>query len=115
MELDHPGGFRSEFLSGTDIAATGQAAHHKRSAPRQPEDNMSYPYPQDRHRDRKEKGEQPYKDDRETLAENEAELRNQARDDWPPDEDEGEEDRAERLRLEAQDRLESVQQKIDKQ
>ena len=29
---------------------------------------MSYPYPQDRHRDRKEKGEQPYKDAREAMS-----------------------------------------------
>lgn len=33
---------------------------------------MSYPYPQDRHLDRKEKGEQPYKDAKETLAQQEA-------------------------------------------
>ena len=33
---------------------------------------MSYPYPQDRHRDRKEKGEQPYKDAREAMSQNEA-------------------------------------------
>ncbi len=36
---------------------------------------MSYPYPQDRHRDRKEKGEQPYKDAREAMSQNDAELR----------------------------------------
>jgi hypothetical protein len=76
---------------------------------------MSYPYPQDRHRDRKEKGEQPYKDARETLAENEAQLRNPTEDDWLPDEAEGEEARAERLRLEAQDRLKSAQGTTDKQ
>jgi hypothetical protein len=35
---------------------------------------MSYSYPQDRHRDRKEKGDQPYEDARETYAENEAEI-----------------------------------------
>jgi hypothetical protein len=29
---------------------------------------VSYPYPQDRHRDRKEKGEQPYKDAKEAMA-----------------------------------------------
>ena len=33
---------------------------------------MSYPYPQDRHRDRKEKGDQPYKDAREAVAQQEA-------------------------------------------
>jgi len=36
---------------------------------------MSYPYPQDRHRDRKEKGDQPYKDAKESLAGSEAEIR----------------------------------------
>jgi hypothetical protein len=35
---------------------------------------MSYPYPQDRHRDRKEKGEQPYKDAREAMSQNEAQI-----------------------------------------
>lgn len=35
---------------------------------------MSYPYPQDRHRDRKEEGEQPYKDAREAMAQQEAEI-----------------------------------------
>ena len=39
---------------------------------------MSYPYPQDRHRDRKEKGEQPYKDAREAMAETEANLQAEA-------------------------------------
>ena len=33
---------------------------------------MSYPYPQDRHLDRKEKGDQPYKDAREAMSQNEA-------------------------------------------
>lgn len=35
---------------------------------------MSYPYPQDRHRDRREKGDQPYEDAREAYAETEAEI-----------------------------------------
>ena len=35
---------------------------------------MSYPYPQDRHRDRKDEGEQPYKDAREAMAQQEAEI-----------------------------------------
>ena len=33
---------------------------------------MSYPYPQDRHRDRKEKGDQPYKDAKEAMTQQEA-------------------------------------------
>jgi hypothetical protein len=39
---------------------------------------MSYPYPQDRHRDRREKGEQPYKDSRQEMAETEAALQAEA-------------------------------------
>jgi hypothetical protein len=38
---------------------------------------MSYPYPQDRHRDRKEKGEQPYKDAKESMAQADVELENE--------------------------------------
>lgn len=39
---------------------------------------MSYPYPQDRNRDRREKGEQPYKAAREAFAETEANLQTEA-------------------------------------
>jgi hypothetical protein len=39
---------------------------------------MSYPYPQDRHRDRREKGEQPYKDSRQEMAETDAALQAEA-------------------------------------
>jgi hypothetical protein len=39
---------------------------------------MSYPYPQDRHLDRKEKGEQPYKDAREAMSQNEAGMQAEA-------------------------------------
>lgn len=39
---------------------------------------MSYPYPQDRHRDRKEKGDQPYEDDREAYAEKQAKIERNA-------------------------------------
>lgn len=39
---------------------------------------MSYPYPQDRHIDRKEKGEQPYKDAKEAMAQEKADLQTQA-------------------------------------
>ncbi len=75
---------------------------------------MSDFYPQDRHRDRKEEGEQPYKDARETLSENEAELRNRADEPWIAAEHEGDEARAERLKSEAEDRLKEVQSEIDK-
>ena len=39
---------------------------------------MSYPYPQDRNRDRREKAEQPYKDAREAMSQNEADLQAEA-------------------------------------
>jgi hypothetical protein len=39
---------------------------------------MSYPYPEDRTRDKQTKGQQPYKDARERLAENEVELQTEA-------------------------------------
>ena len=39
---------------------------------------MSYPYPQDRHLDRKEKGDQPYKDAREAMSQNEAHIQAEA-------------------------------------
>jgi hypothetical protein len=39
---------------------------------------MSYPYPQDRHRDRKEKGEHPYKDAKEAFAQERAEIQTEA-------------------------------------
>ena len=39
---------------------------------------MSYPYPQDRHLDRKEKGDQPYKDAREAMSQNEATIQAEA-------------------------------------
>jgi len=39
--------------------------------------SSSYPYPQDRHRDRKEKGDQPYKDAKESMTLKGAELEGQ--------------------------------------
>jgi len=69
---------------------------------------MSYPYPQDRSRERREKGEQPYKDARETMSQTEAELQAEA-------EAFGEEhlrlsdaERAERFETEVRERLAEV-------
>jgi hypothetical protein len=39
---------------------------------------MSYPYPQDRNRDRREKGAQPYKDARQVLTESQAAVQAEA-------------------------------------
>jgi hypothetical protein len=72
------------------------------------EGSMSYPYPQDRHRDRKEKGEQPYKDDREAMARNESDL--QARAEALGEQlRETDEDRTGRLEDEAIERLTAIQ------
>ena len=52
---------------------------------------MSHPYPQDRHRDRREKGDQPYEDAREAYAETEAQIERTAPEDpegRPPRSDE---------------------------
>lgn len=65
---------------------------------------MSYPYPQDRHRDRKEKGDQPYKDATEALTQKEAELEEQAS--VPYDEREGE--TIEEQEQAAQERFEDI-------
>jgi uncharacterized DUF497 family protein len=40
--------------------------------------HMSYPYPEDRTRDKQTKGQQPYKDARQRLAESEVELETEA-------------------------------------
>lgn len=73
---------------------------------------MSYPYPQDRHRDRKEKGEQPYKDARESMAMAEAEL-HQAASGGLVDQNESPETHAERLRADATERLSRVTYEIE--
>jgi len=46
---------------------------------------MSYPYPQDRNRNRREQGEQPYKDAKEAMAQQEADLENQVKGENAPD------------------------------
>lgn len=69
---------------------------------------MSYPYPQDRHRDRKEKGEQPYKDAREAMNETEAELDRQASSRDGFDVAESEEERHARQEAEASERLAEI-------
>jgi hypothetical protein len=45
---------------------------------RKKEDDMSYPYPQDRRREQREKGDQPYTDAREAMSRQDAELQAQA-------------------------------------
>jgi hypothetical protein len=69
---------------------------------------MSYPYPQDRHLDRKEKGEQPYKDAREAMAQNEAGIQAEAEAFGEEHLRQTDEERMEQLEAEAQARLREV-------
>jgi hypothetical protein len=74
---------------------------------------MSYPYPQDRHRDRKEKGDQPYQDAKESLAESEADIRAHA----PREEDETamltEEERQELQEQQASERFREIGEELE--
>jgi hypothetical protein len=69
---------------------------------------MSYPYPQDRHRDRKEKGEQPYKDAREAMSQNEAGIQAEAEAFGEEHLRQTDEERMEQLESEAPARLREV-------
>ena len=69
---------------------------------------MSYPYPQDRHRDRKEKGEQPYKDAREAMSQNEADIQAEAEAFGEENLRQTDEERMEQLESEAPDLLRRV-------
>jgi hypothetical protein len=69
---------------------------------------MSYPYPQDRHRDRKEKGEQPYKDAREAMSQNEAQIQTEAEAFGEENLRQTDEERLEQLEAEAPDLLRKV-------
>jgi hypothetical protein len=69
---------------------------------------MSYPYPQDRHRDRKEKGEQPYKDAREAMSQNEAGIQAEAEAFGEEHLRQTDEERVARLEAEAPDLLREV-------
>jgi hypothetical protein len=69
---------------------------------------VSYPYPQDRHRDRKEKGEQPYKDAREAMSQTEANLQAEAEAFGEEKQQVTEAERLEELETEAVTRLREV-------
>ncbi len=69
---------------------------------------MSYPYPQDRHRDRKEKGEQPYKDAREAMSQNDASIQAEAEAFGEENLRQTDEERTEQLESEAPDLLREV-------
>ena len=69
---------------------------------------MSYPYPQDRHLDRKEKGDQPYKDAREAMSQNEAHIQAEAEAFGEENLRQTDEERMEQLESEAPDLLRKV-------
>ena len=69
---------------------------------------MSYPYPQDRHLDRKEKGDQPYKDAREAMSQNEAHIQAEAEAFGEEHLRQTDEERMEQLESEAPDLLRNV-------
>jgi hypothetical protein len=69
---------------------------------------MSYPYPQDRHLDRKEKGEQPYKDAKEAMSQTEAQLQSEAEAFGEARRDETAEERGQRQAAEAEQALRAV-------
>ncbi len=73
---------------------------------------MSYPYPQDRHRDRKEKGNQPYQDAKEAMAQTEARIQGEAEAFGEAHQNETPEERASRLAAEAEERLRQVNEEV---
>lgn len=72
------------------------------------ESAMSLPYPNDRARARQDQGEQPYKDAREALGQTSSELQARAEEFGEEHLRESDEERAERLRVEANERLRAV-------
>ncbi len=73
---------------------------------------MSYPYPPDRHRDRQEKGEQPYKDDKEAMTQADAQLQTEAEAFGEAQVQESDDERSRRLAEEAQQELAAVNQEL---
>ena len=73
----------------------------------------SYPYPQDRHRDRQEKGDQPYKDAKEAMTQTEARLQAEAEAYGEEHRDETDEERNARVAAEMEDRLRRVNAEVD--
>ena len=73
---------------------------------------MSYPYPQDRHRDRQEKGNQPYQDAKEAMAQTQAQIQAEAEAFGEARGDETEEERNARIAAEAQERLRDVSREV---
>ncbi len=73
---------------------------------------VSYPYPQDRHLDRKEKGNQPYQDAKEAMAQAQVQIQTEAEAFGEARRDETEEERNARIAAEAQEDLRAVNEEI---
>lgn len=72
---------------------------------------MSYPYPQNRRREQREKGEQPYKDARQEMGETEAEIQEKANQEPDAAPDLPEEERTELQEDAAENRFEEIGKK----
>lgn len=71
---------------------------------------MSYPYPQDRRHDARVKGEQPYKDARKKLTENEAEIAAKSHPNEGPGPEDSDEARIIREEAAAEERFSEIAQ-----
>ena len=73
---------------------------------------MSYPYPQDRHLDRKEKGDQPYQDAKEAMSQTQASIQGEAEAFGEAHRDETDQERKARLAADEQERLRRVNEGV---
>lgn len=76
---------------------------------------MSYPYPQDRDREKGGKGQQPYKDAKETLDESSAELQREAIAYGDAHQKESSDERRARLKAETEKRFMEINREIASQ
>ncbi|MGH2531313.1 MAG: hypothetical protein ACRDJW_03300 [Thermomicrobiales bacterium] len=76
---------------------------------------MSYPYPQNRRREQREKGDQPYADAKEAMAQQDAELQAQAERLGEDQSAETDEERHDRFEVEAKEHLQDVGDEIARQ
>lgn len=73
---------------------------------------MSFPYPQDRSRERRENGEQPYQEAKEALAQGEVQIQIEAEAQGEARRDETDAEFAARLAADAEDRLAEVNRAV---
>jgi len=73
---------------------------------------MSFPYPQDRTRDRQEKGAQPYQDAKEAMSQSESVLQTEAEEWGETHQREPDEDRTARVEAEMEERLRDVNREV---